>query len=168
MLQFRECLADCGLADLGYKGYDFTWNNKREGTENIQVRLDRGTATASFLTLFPLTSVEHIATEESDHMALLIRIQAEPFVRQRGISRGFMYEEMWQKHENYEAMVKEAWDKGEFHGQGLNNLWRRLQEVTRDMQRWSFEEFGSVRAEIKILRAKLDAARADARLSGTS
>jgi hypothetical protein len=81
MLQFRECLADCGLADLGYKGYDFSWNNKREGTENIQVRLDRGMATASFLTLFPLTSVEHIATEESDHMALLIRIQAEPFVR---------------------------------------------------------------------------------------
>jgi hypothetical protein len=65
---------DCGLSDLGYKGYDFTWDNRREGSENIQVRLDRGTATASFLSLFPLTQVEHIITEESDHMALLIKV----------------------------------------------------------------------------------------------
>jgi hypothetical protein len=39
---FRECLEDCNLTDLGYKGYDYTWNNKGEEGENIQVRLDRG------------------------------------------------------------------------------------------------------------------------------
>jgi hypothetical protein len=71
---FRECLSFCGLTYLGYKGYDFTWSNRRDGAENVQCRLDRGTATAAFLDMFPLTSVEHIVTEESDHMALLIRV----------------------------------------------------------------------------------------------
>jgi hypothetical protein len=168
MSAFRDCLMDCGLVDLGYKGYDFTWNNRRAGAENIQVRLDRGTATAPFLNLFPLTQVEHIATEESDHMALLIKVLAEPIRRLLPCSNGFKFEEMWIKHDNYEEMVKEAWAKGEANKQGLSGLWSRLQGVTRDMHRWSYETFGSVRAEIKRLRAKLDEARAAARISGTS
>jgi hypothetical protein len=78
MARFRDCLSYCGLSDLGYKGYDFTWNNKKEGADNVQVRLDRGTAMASFLELYPMTTVEHIVTEESDHMALLVRISEQP------------------------------------------------------------------------------------------
>jgi hypothetical protein len=74
---FAECLSVCGLMDIGFTGYEFTWNNKRMGEENIQCRLDRGTATASFLQMFPLTKVEHIVTEESDHMAILIKVQAD-------------------------------------------------------------------------------------------
>ena len=31
MDEFRECLADCGLADMGYFGFPFTWDNRREG-----------------------------------------------------------------------------------------------------------------------------------------
>jgi hypothetical protein len=53
---------DCGLTDLGYKGYSFTWSNRREGDANVQVRLDRGVATASFLDLFPDSHVEHVMT----------------------------------------------------------------------------------------------------------
>jgi hypothetical protein len=36
------------------------------------------------------------------------------------------------------------------------------------MQRWSFETFGSMKAEIKRLRAQLDEARSAALLNGTS
>jgi hypothetical protein len=62
MSAFRECLMDCGLTDLGYKGYSFTWSNRREGDANVQVRLYRGVATASFLDLFPDSHVEHVMT----------------------------------------------------------------------------------------------------------
>jgi hypothetical protein len=54
---------DCGLSDLEYSGYKYTWSNRREGEDNIQVRLDRGTSTASFISLYPLSHVEHVATE---------------------------------------------------------------------------------------------------------
>ena len=112
MLAFRECLGDCGLSNLGYKGYTFTWDNHREGEDNIQVRLDRGGATTPFLSLFPLTYVEHIPIEESDHMALLVRISAENRETLRSGPRGFTFEEMWTKHDGYEEMIKAAWEKG--------------------------------------------------------
>jgi hypothetical protein len=118
MQGFRDCLADCGLTDLGYSGYAFTWNNKREGLDNIQVRLDRGTATAQFLALFPFTHVDHVATEESDHMALVIKMADVIAAGQRQGSRGFAFEEMWTKHEDYDRMIKEAWENRMFRGGG--------------------------------------------------
>jgi hypothetical protein len=122
MAAFRDCLNACGLQDLGYRGYDYTWNNKREGSENIQVRLDRGTATAPFLDLFPLTSVEHIVTEESDHMALLIKVWDEPPQRLSNSSRGFMFEEMWLKHEGFEEMIKTSWDNRDLGDRSIAGL----------------------------------------------
>ena len=73
MEEFRVCLTDYGLVDLGYSGYPYTWDNKREGEDNIHVWLDRATCNDGFAEMFPNTIVEHIITEETDHVALLIR-----------------------------------------------------------------------------------------------
>jgi hypothetical protein len=166
MEAFRECLADCGLTDLGYSGYDYTWDNRREGEDNIQVRLDRGTATASFLDIYPLTCVEHVIKETSDHLALIIKVQEELPRRVSGGERGFKFEEMWLKHEGYETMMKDAWENAEQGGRGIQCLWRRLRDVSKEMKRWSFESFGSVRAEIKKLKSKLEDARIQAMGAG--
>src|SRR4051812_20732880 len=102
MEDFRDCLADCGLADLGYSGYQYTWDKKREGEENIQVRLDRAACNDGFLELFPETSVENIMTEESDHQALLVRaLETAPGLDQRG-ERPFRFEEAWTRHDTYD------------------------------------------------------------------
>jgi hypothetical protein len=167
MEAFRECLSDCGLTDLGFSGYEFTWDNKREGGDNVQVRLDRGTATAPFLALFPLTQVEQVVTEESDHMALLIRVQEDLLARCPAGRRGFQFEEMWLKHEGYEEMVKEAWQNGRNGDASIHGLWHRLRDMSRDMKRWSFETFGSVRAELKNLKSKLEEAKLEARITGS-
>ena len=42
---FQEALDLCQLEDLGFKGYPFTWNNKRPGAANTKIRLDRAVAT---------------------------------------------------------------------------------------------------------------------------
>ena len=118
--------------------------------------------------MFPHSLVEHIVTEESDHMALLLKVIAEPAPRIQSASRSFMFEEMWLKHDGYDDMIVDAWEKSEHNGQDINGFWRRLQDMSRDMKRWSFEIFGSVRAEIKNLRSKLDEARTAARLTGSS
>jgi hypothetical protein len=163
---FRDCLLDCGLTDMGFHGYAYTWDNRREGSENIQVRLDRGTATASFLHMFPHSSMEHVVTEESDHMALVIKVADASHTDKLVGDRGFMFEEMWTKHEDYERMITEAWELGRSPVSDINGLWRRLQEMSKNMKKWSFETFGSVKAELKKLRAKLDGAQAEALVSG--
>ncbi|TXG73471.1 hypothetical protein EZV62_002050 [Acer yangbiense] len=39
--QFKEAVDDCDLMDLGFSGPRFTWNNMRDGKDNIQEWLDR-------------------------------------------------------------------------------------------------------------------------------
>ncbi|XP_075659027.1 uncharacterized protein LOC142628878 [Castanea sativa] len=41
MLAFKETLLHCGLEDLGYHGYPFTWHNGRSGEAFVELRLDR-------------------------------------------------------------------------------------------------------------------------------
>jgi hypothetical protein len=131
MTKFRDCLTDCRLVDLGYSGYPFTWDNKREGQANVQARLDRAVTNDSFLAMFPQSHVQHIVTEESDHMALVIRVAAVFDCRQGRPERGFMYEEMWSRHETYDEMVKNAWQASAGFGGGVDGLWSRLKRCRR-------------------------------------
>ncbi|KAM0917175.1 hypothetical protein ACQ4PT_009616 [Festuca glaucescens] len=159
MERFRECLSFCGLADLGFSGYAYTWNTRREGSDNVQARLDRATCTGSFAQLFPATTVEHVLTEESDHLALLIKVMDTPLAQRLPNSRGFRFEEMWTRHEGYVPMVEQAWEKEDWDDRGLGALWNRLKRVSGSMQSWSREVFGLVQKEIKRLKERLAVAK---------
>lgn len=39
--EFRKALQDYNLVDIGYRGYPFTWANKRYRSQFIEERLDR-------------------------------------------------------------------------------------------------------------------------------
>lgn len=41
MLILRDALETYGLTDLGFAGHPFTYDNRRSGRANVQVRLDR-------------------------------------------------------------------------------------------------------------------------------
>lgn len=41
IVEFKETVKHCNLLDIGYKGYPFTWSNKRYGDHYIKERLDR-------------------------------------------------------------------------------------------------------------------------------
>ncbi|KAK3212451.1 hypothetical protein Dsin_017157 [Dipteronia sinensis] len=60
MEEFRETLDWCELSDMGYIGLDFTWGNRRNGSEMIQERLDRGVCSFSWQQIFPNSLVRHL------------------------------------------------------------------------------------------------------------
>ncbi|XP_073359858.1 uncharacterized protein [Aegilops tauschii subsp. strangulata] len=162
MDEFRDCLADCGLADIGFSGYPFTWDNKREGGENIQVRLDRATCSTSFMQLFPETKVQHILTKESDHQALLVRVASALAVNTSRRLRPFMYEAAWTRHADYEAMVTSAWEKAHATNerqQGMDAACKQLALMVKAMQTWSREVFGSIKKQISHLKWQLKDAK---------
>ncbi|XP_071722765.1 uncharacterized protein [Rutidosis leptorrhynchoides] len=56
MKLFRDSISDCGLADISFTGYPFTWKNKSVAGgpgDFIQARLDRGLACKHWARKFP-------------------------------------------------------------------------------------------------------------------
>lgn len=83
---FRDVISYAGFTDLGFRGLPYTWDNRRDGYNNIKVRLDRALADGLLLDVFGDSSVMHIQTAESDHCTLLIRLQREWMVAQPALS----------------------------------------------------------------------------------
>jgi hypothetical protein len=67
MASFNAALETCQLRDLGFKGSNFTWRNKRELTSFIKERLDRALATEGWCNDFPEPVVVILPTRTSDH-----------------------------------------------------------------------------------------------------
>ena len=94
MDDFREALELNNLADLGYQGYPFTWNNKQPGEANTKERLDRAVATEDWRDKFPLTTVTHLSSHASDHAPIILQTRTDrKFWNRRNY--GFKFEESW-------------------------------------------------------------------------
>ncbi|KAL0443870.1 UNVERIFIED_CONTAM: hypothetical protein Slati_2109700 [Sesamum latifolium] len=74
---FRECLVDCGLQDLGYVGDTFTWCNNRVAPHTVRARLDRVCSNMAWADLFPHVSITHEAMVCSDHFILWVGLEGE-------------------------------------------------------------------------------------------
>jgi len=74
---FREAVDVCELADLGYKGLDWTWEKRVRGGEFCRVRLDRALASPSWSALFPFASLEHLTAAKSDHCPILLNTELQ-------------------------------------------------------------------------------------------
>ena len=115
---FRAALEECQLEDLGFKGYPYTWSNKRPGEANTRIRLDRAVATREWRENFQLSSVVHLAPHASDHLPIVL--QTKQFDKNRIQGRkGFKFEETWLLWEDCEDVVNGAWSMEHNDGHAL-------------------------------------------------
>ncbi|KAK3204433.1 hypothetical protein Dsin_018479 [Dipteronia sinensis] len=72
MAQLREAVDECGLIDMGSRGYKFIWANRQSHGNLIQERLDRMLCSMDWRLMFPDACVIHSDHEGSDHKPMLV------------------------------------------------------------------------------------------------
>ncbi|XP_058750083.1 uncharacterized protein LOC131623075 [Vicia villosa] len=112
LLEGRNTMDMCGLSDLGFEGYPFTWTNGRKDMENIQIRLDRCLAKEEFVNRFSPIKVSHLGRFGSDHAAIRIQLEVDSSVATRKKCHMFRFEEVWSRDPACIGLVKKPWNKG--------------------------------------------------------
>lgn len=73
---FHDALHDCGLIDLGYQGYPFTWRNGRQGHAFVEVRLGRACANTELRERFPMAKITYLQVSYSNHDPIMMSTPA--------------------------------------------------------------------------------------------
>ncbi|XP_073367999.1 uncharacterized protein [Aegilops tauschii subsp. strangulata] len=157
---FREVVDVCELADLGYKGLDWTFEKRVAGGEYCRVRLDRALATASWSAMFPFATVEHLTAAKSDHSPILLLNELEANNLRVALKKPFCYECMWETDSTFGATVQQVWNQKQ-PATTVAELASKLSSVGSSLKRWGRVTFGSVRQELRKLRHQLAELRAD-------
>ncbi|KAL9686721.1 hypothetical protein QQ045_031114 [Rhodiola kirilowii] len=146
---FRRAIIDCSLMDFGYKGYKFTYTNRRQGSLECKSRLDRVFASTGWLSKFSTATNSHIYTYSSDHMALLLEVRG----RKVGCSNVFRFENMWLQDSKFKQVVQQVWQQCSKRRLSYED---KLQILQKDLSQWNKHHFGNVQYKIKKIKSELE------------
>lgn len=107
---FRDTLQRNNLADIGFEGDQFTWNNNQNGSNDIKARLDRVVASPEWKFYYPRAILTHLVRHASDHMPLLLQLDPQKNrMKKRSILKLERFEECWLRDETLEEVVRSSW-----------------------------------------------------------
>ncbi|CAL1387047.1 unnamed protein product [Linum trigynum] len=151
---FNNALMDCGLKDLGFVGYPFTWENRKSGQNLIEERLDRAVANGKWMDMFQNAMVLHLEGVVSDHLPILIDPIGE---KEEEIRWGkcFRFESFWAKDEESMEVIKEAWEEANW-----GTLDQSLKSCERRLKTWSEAKFGEIPRRIAQIRRSIQGMKA--------
>ncbi|XP_074314566.1 uncharacterized protein LOC141649785 [Silene latifolia] len=147
MNQFREAVDACGLIDVSFEGYAFTWDNGQVGEDNRQSRIDRATGTNEWMEHFPYARLCHLGREWSDHSPLKLVLDRRENVAQT--ARRFRFEQIWVGAEGCEEAILRGFERGG------DDLVEALQESARELQAWKRVSIGKIVKMIATKRSQI-------------
>ncbi|KAH9792802.1 reverse transcriptase domain-containing protein [Citrus sinensis] len=161
--EFRETIQACNLVDMGYKGYQFTWSNRRFGTSYVEERLDRFLCSKDWSKSFQNLPASHLVNWVSDHCPIMLDIKErskEINYKRRSFSRDY-YEDMWSSYENCQNIVREEWEiYGDRRWENpVNNFQRAAKNSLFKLKIWSKVEFDGRKKKQEDLIEKLQNAK---------
>ncbi|KAL0411507.1 UNVERIFIED_CONTAM: putative mitochondrial protein [Sesamum latifolium] len=107
---FRNCLAQYDLHDLGFRGPAFTWCNNQQEPYTVRERLDRACSNVAWSGAFPEARVQHVETSYSDHTPLVIELWPTLHWDNAGARKCFRFEAAWIQEPDCEDVVKRCWE----------------------------------------------------------
>ena len=130
MRNFREAVDMCGLREVPWTRYEFSYDNGRLGEDNVQNRLDRAFANVAWFHNFSKVTLEYLVREWSDHAPIkMVFTKREGHV---GLgARSFYFEQFWVDDAECEEMVTMAW---QFGGGSLSS---KLEFCAGELKPWS-------------------------------
>lgn len=102
---FIDCCRKLHLSDLPYTGCHFTWLNRRKGLYAIRAKLDRALANPAWFNNFPDAKAHFYEPRTSDHSCIEV-VLGHNFPSR---PKPFKFFTCWSEHENFIAIVKNAW-----------------------------------------------------------
>nr|XP_016490429.1 PREDICTED: uncharacterized protein LOC107810195 [Nicotiana tabacum] len=103
---FLSCMEDCGMCDLGFNGYPFTWCNGKGRRNRISERLDRVMINEGWLDLFHSNRVDHRGKTGSDHNLMIFKAGSDNVE----FTRYFRFLNFWTSQSGYLSTVEEIWN----------------------------------------------------------
>ncbi|KAL0446061.1 UNVERIFIED_CONTAM: hypothetical protein Slati_1734000 [Sesamum latifolium] len=149
MNEFRQCLTDCELQDMGFKGAPFTWCNNREEPFMVRARLDRACCTKNWADLFPLAAVNNVATSGSDHWMVWVDLEPEAVPRPRK-QQLFRFKAAWTKEKSCTDVIRSSWNPCSTRNIQLD-ITPCIQECRLSLLDWNKHSFGNIVHQMKVV-----------------
>ena len=145
-LEFKGCLDECNMIDLGFAGPKYTWTNCGPISSLILERIDRCFANSVWRLLYAEAVVTHMPRTFSDHCPMLIKLCKSSA---NHLNKSFRFQTMWLLHPDFLRVVQQAWSKDRF-----------LQTSTSDFidraKKWNVEVLGNLFTKKRRVLARLN------------
>ncbi|XP_074315160.1 uncharacterized protein LOC141651341 [Silene latifolia] len=148
MNNFREAIDDCGIRDVAFEGYDFTYDNGQEEPDNRQSRIERAMGNERWFDMFPRARLIHMDREWSDHSHIKVILQPRPDRDVRG-GKVFRFEQIWVGEEGCEEAIRKAW------ASGTGDLPDTLTDCAKELVEWKGIGIGKIVRDIHSKRRRL-------------
>ncbi|XP_025608011.1 uncharacterized protein [Arachis hypogaea] len=129
--EFQECTSNCGLIDLGYSGWPFTWKR-----EELTERLDRGLSNLDWQITFPEASVKHLPMLKSDHSPICLQL-SNSMIQNRG-RRPFRFLASWITHPEFGKLVDTSWNVKNSWDEGITEFKKKKNQRLEYLYIWQY------------------------------
>lgn len=137
MIDLVDFILTMGLMDIILNSSIFTWSNRRQGKNLIQVKLDRFLVSNNWENID--SSLCAIPRAGSNHNVILLSLDDS---REKKYYP-FRYQIIWSHHPNFESLVKHWW-KTPTSGTPMYQVTQKLKIIKDKVKGWNGYSFGNI------------------------